>query len=109
MDYAQLILETMTSAMGGASGGNVSGGISSYESLATRRTPTEMIARRYGCDRKTDHHSRTRCMLQGRIDNLKLQLRNAITPQKKLKIISRIKVWENKLKNELRKNRFRKD
>lgn len=106
MDLGKLILVEM-----GFGGGNASsGGIAAYESPATRKVSSEeFINKRYGCDKKSNHHSATRCKIQGRMDQLKLAFASEVDPLKRMKIQQRILVWQEKLKNELRKSRFRKD
>lgn len=103
MDLAILLLDDMSS------GGNVSGGISAYEGMATRQTPTQMLSKRYGCDRKAEHHARTRCMLQGRLDQMKLELERTRDPQQRLKLQMKIATWQEKMNDEIRRSRFRKD
>lgn len=101
MDYGKLLLDDL-------GGGNVSVALSTHESPAVRPTPQNFLARRYGCDRKPNHHARARCMIQGRIDQLKLQFTRTINPAEKMKLQMKIATWQRKLSDEIRKSRFRK-
>ena len=102
MDLAKLLLDEM-------SGGNTSGSVSAYEGMPTRRTPAQMLARRYGCDYKSDHHSRARCMLQGKLDQIKLALQKPLNPKERFKLQMKMATWQEKMQNEIRKSRYRKD
>jgi len=75
-----------------------------------RRKPgyAAWINRRYGCDNLPEHHSRARCMIQGRISQLGLALERTADPVQRMKLRARIGVWNRKMSDEIRRNRFRK-
>ena len=92
--------------------GNVSAGISGYESPATTKSMfsnSDWISARYGCNHKTEHHMNTRCKLQGRIDQLKKRILQTSDPMEVVKLKTQLFKWSMKLKDELRRSRFRKD
>ena len=101
MDFSKILLDDL-------GGGNASFSFAPYENQAMKPNPQNWIAKRYGCDRKANHHARARCVLQGRLSQLKLQLERTFDPKERMRLQIRIYKWQRKLSDEIRRNRFRK-
>lgn len=105
MDIGTVIVDQLIEMMSSA-------GIAGFESPATVKVPVnqaEWISKRYGCDYRSDHHSRSRCKLQGRISQLKLTMAKTTDPNELAKLQSQLVKWNGKLQDEIRRSRFRKD
>jgi len=84
-------------------------GVAAYESPATAKVSVaQYINKRYGCDRKSDHHKRARCMIGGRIDYLSKKLESTYDSKQKMVIASQLKIWRSKLSDELVRPKWRK-
>ena len=91
---------------------NSSAGIGGYESPASvsvkKPSLAKFIERRYGCDKRPNHHSRARCRIEGRLSELKLALQKTPDIMERLKYQKQIHTWSRKLRDEIRRSRYRK-
>lgn len=83
------------------------GGVASYESPA-RMSVAQYISRRFGCDKKSDHHARARCMIRGRIAYLQRKLENCKDSECRKVVTSQLETWRKKLRDEIARPRYRK-
>lgn len=104
MDFAKHLLDKLIE--------NSSAGVGGYESPASvnvqRPSLAKAIEHRYGCDRKPNHHSRARCMITGRLSQLKLALAGTPDIKERFKYQRQIAIWSKKLQDEIRRSHFRK-
>lgn len=93
---------------------NSAAGITAYESpdyVQNRKKASsyDFLSNRYGCDRITDHRTKSRCMLRGKLLELKKKLDTAKDNESKQKIMIQIKKWTDHYRSEMNKSRFRKE
>jgi hypothetical protein len=91
----------------------------SYETMDINKTPIhnnpasthsqDFLAKRYGCDKISDHHRKTRCMLRARLMELKKKISLCTTPQCKQMYLGQVQKWNNHYREEMRKSRYRKE